>query len=432
MSAPLRPAAWTRTSSSPACGSGSGCSWTAILPSRIVAARTVAMLLAARLRRPAHEDCPFGGCTAGPCDGVIPANGMRIPHVPPLWRESRIGVGGRAAAAQPGLARGGRRRPATARPVLLVPGFLAGDGSLGDDDQVAARQRLLDAAEPGSAPTSAARRRPASASRSGWRRWRSARASASRSSARAAAACSRGWSPTGAPTSCPGSSTLGAPTVSMLTVHPLVLLQVGVVGALGTGRVPGLLSLSCLRGACCEGFRADLPAAFPAERPLRVGLLALGRDRRLARLPGPGRRPARRGPRLALRHGASASGVYRLARARTLRARSPGTSRPGWPLAAWPRRCLEQRDALDVRRLREHVDRADARRAGSPPRPSARRSAPAWSGCRRRRRSADGCASMIRRTTFCDRPARGGSTTATSGRPACSTSSRIASRMSPA
>ena len=39
---------------------------------------------------------------------------------------------------------------------------------------------------------------------------------------------------------------------------------------------------------------------------------------------------------------------------------------------------------------------------------------------------------MIRRTTFCDRPARGGSMTATSGLPARSTSSRIARRMSPA
>jgi pimeloyl-ACP methyl ester carboxylesterase len=60
-----------------------------------------------------------------------------------------------------------------------------------------------------------------------------------------------------------GIVALGAPTVSMLKVHPLVLLQVGLVGALGTGRVPGLMSLNCLRGACCETFRADLPAEFP-------------------------------------------------------------------------------------------------------------------------------------------------------------------------
>jgi len=44
-----------------------------------------------------------------------------------------------------------------------------------------------------------------------------------------------------------------------------VLFHVGLVGALGTGRVPGLMSLRCLRGACCEPFRTDLPAPFPAD-----------------------------------------------------------------------------------------------------------------------------------------------------------------------
>jgi len=61
-----------------------------------------------------------------------------------------------------------------------------------------------------------------------------------------------------------GIVTLGAPTVGMLRVHPVVLLQVGLVGALGTGRVPGLFRMSCLRGACCERFRDDLGARFPA------------------------------------------------------------------------------------------------------------------------------------------------------------------------
>ena len=37
------------------------------------------------------------------------------------------------------------------------------------------------------------------------------------------------------------------------------------VGALGTGRVPGMFSMRCLRGACCEGFRADLVGPFPPE-----------------------------------------------------------------------------------------------------------------------------------------------------------------------
>jgi pimeloyl-ACP methyl ester carboxylesterase len=58
--------------------------------------------------------------------------------------------------------------------------------------------------------------------------------------------------------------TLGSPTVSQLRVHPLVLLQIGLVGALGSSRVPGLFSLRCLRGDCCAEFRAALEADFPS------------------------------------------------------------------------------------------------------------------------------------------------------------------------
>jgi pimeloyl-ACP methyl ester carboxylesterase len=62
-----------------------------------------------------------------------------------------------------------------------------------------------------------------------------------------------------------GIVTLGAPTVSQLSAHPLVLAQVALVGALGTGRVPGMFRMSCLRGACCERFRHDLRAPFPSD-----------------------------------------------------------------------------------------------------------------------------------------------------------------------
>ena len=56
---------------------------------------------------------------------------------------------------------------------------------------------------------------------------------------------------------------LGAPTVGELRVHPVVLLQVGVVGALGTGRVPGLF-----RMAACAG-RAAGRSAATCSRPSR-------------------------------------------------------------------------------------------------------------------------------------------------------------------
>jgi pimeloyl-ACP methyl ester carboxylesterase len=59
--------------------------------------------------------------------------------------------------------------------------------------------------------------------------------------------------------------TLGSPTVSQLRVHPLVLAQIGLVGALGSGHVPGLFSVRCLRGACCERFREALAGPFPED-----------------------------------------------------------------------------------------------------------------------------------------------------------------------
>ena len=59
--------------------------------------------------------------------------------------------------------------------------------------------------------------------------------------------------------------TLGSPTVSQLRVHPLVLAQVGLVAALGSGHVPGLFSLRCLRGECCERFRTALAGPFPRD-----------------------------------------------------------------------------------------------------------------------------------------------------------------------
>jgi len=64
-----------------------------------------------------------------------------------------------------------------------------------------------------------------------------------------------------------GIVTLGSPTVSQLRVHPLVLAQVGVVAALGSGHVPGLFSLRCLRGDCCHRFRDALAQPFPDGIP---------------------------------------------------------------------------------------------------------------------------------------------------------------------
>ena len=65
--------------------------------------------------------------------------------------------------------------------------------------------------------------------------------------------------------------TLGSPTQGMLSVHPLVLAQIGIVSALGTAHLPGMFRVSCLRGKCCEQFRAAMTGPFPDD----VGYVAV-------------------------------------------------------------------------------------------------------------------------------------------------------------
>ena len=125
---------------------------------------------------------------------------------PPIWRESRSDWRRRRCCATPDLPRRGRARTARGQPVLLIPGFLAGDDSLGADDALAAPHRPPHAQGRDPRRTSTARRRPSSGSRSGWRRSPRPRAERSRSSARAAAATSRRCSPCAGRTSCRASS----------------------------------------------------------------------------------------------------------------------------------------------------------------------------------------------------------------------------------
>src|SRR5918997_5893138 len=56
--------------------------------------------------------------------------GVAMPVMPPLWRESRLGVEAAALLRSP-VWRGRGVPRGEDRPVLLIPGFLAGDGSLG-------------------------------------------------------------------------------------------------------------------------------------------------------------------------------------------------------------------------------------------------------------------------------------------------------------
>ena len=183
--------------------------------------------------------------------------------LPPLWRETRVGFE-TAALLRSAVWRGEGVTPGDGWPVLLIPGFLAGDGSLttlarwlrahgyrtsragiranvgcSEAACAALEQRLEAFAEREGGPVTIIGQ-----SRGGI----FARALAARR-----------------PDLVEGIVTLGSPTVSQLRVHPLVLLQIGLVGALGSGHVPGLFSLRCLRGDCCSHFRDALEGPFPHD-----------------------------------------------------------------------------------------------------------------------------------------------------------------------
>jgi pimeloyl-ACP methyl ester carboxylesterase len=150
------------------------------------------------------------------------------------------------------------------RGVLLIPGFLAGDGSLGTMTQWlrAAGYRTKRAGirwNVACSELACARleeRLECVAERTGQR---VVIIGQSRGGVLAKALGAR------RPDLVAGVVTLGSPVLSQLSVHPVVLAQVGVVAALGSGPLRGWISWSCLRGECCSRFRAALEGPFPPE-----------------------------------------------------------------------------------------------------------------------------------------------------------------------
>jgi triacylglycerol lipase len=192
---------------------------------------------------------------------------VRLPSIPPLWREGLAGIEA-AALRRSSIWRGAGVAPGEYRPVLLIPGFLAGDGSLSTLARWLRtngyRTRRAGIRVNVDCSAEACRRleqRLEELAAAGGQRVTLIGQSRGGVFARALAARR--------PELVAGVVTLGAPTVSQLDVHPVVLAHVAVIGALGVGGVPGLFRWSCLRGECCAEFRADV------KRGLDVPYIAL-------------------------------------------------------------------------------------------------------------------------------------------------------------
>lgn len=189
---------------------------------------------------------------------------LPLPSVPPMWREALIPLEAAQLVRSPEWL-GVGQAPGEGRAVLLIPGYLAGDASLaamtrwlrglgyrtrkaGIRSHVDCSQAVCDTLED---------RLERMADQSGDR---VAIIGQSRGGVIARSLAKR------RPDLVSGIVTLGSPNAGMLHVHPLVLGSIGIVGALGSLRVPHLFTLRCLYGECCAPFRDSLKCQkFPEE-----------------------------------------------------------------------------------------------------------------------------------------------------------------------
>lgn len=179
----------------------------------------------------------------------------------PIWRETRVALEHAGLRRDP-VFRGRGVVPGDDAPVMLVPGFLAGDPSMAT---MAAWLKRV-----GYRPCRAEMRANVDCAERALGRLEQALERQHDSHGRKVAIV--GQSRGGAlarllavrrPELVSGIVTLGSPLIDQLAVHPLVRAHVFGVGLLGTLGVPGLFSHGCLDGDCCEGARDDAEAPFP-------------------------------------------------------------------------------------------------------------------------------------------------------------------------
>jgi triacylglycerol lipase len=180
----------------------------------------------------------------------------------PIWREGRIGLEAVRLRRDPVL-RGEGVPPGDGSPVLLIPGFLAGDPSL--------RTMALWLRRIGYAPCRARMRINVDCTTRAVDRLEQELASLVAEHGRKAlvvgqsrGGCMARLLAVRRPDLVAGIVTLGSPLADQFAVHPLVRVQVTLVGLLGTVGVPGLFGYGCGYGECCEDARAHATAPFPA------------------------------------------------------------------------------------------------------------------------------------------------------------------------
>ncbi|HKP92001.1 MAG TPA: alpha/beta hydrolase [Thermoleophilaceae bacterium] len=189
--------------------------------------------------------------------------------LPPIWREGRIGREAAALMRHP-VYRGHDIEDAGGQPVMLIPGFLAGDDSLGVMTKWLRRT--------GHYTRKAGIRSNVACSATAVERLEERLETMAETQGQKVAIVgqSRGGNfakvlAVRRPDLVSGIIALGSPQLDPLAVHPLVHAQVYLVGTLGTIGAKSCFKHSCRWGDCCVGFWEDLEAPVPGE----VGYLSV-------------------------------------------------------------------------------------------------------------------------------------------------------------
>ncbi len=183
--------------------------------------------------------------------------GLRLLSIP-IWGESRVAFEHAALRRDPVLRGEGVERGDGA-PVLLVPGFLAGDPSL---TTMARWLRDL-----GYRPCRAQMRVNVDCAARGIERLEAELEHHAERHGRRVAVVGQSRGGIMArllavrrPDLVDRIVCLGSPLTDQLAIHPWVRVQVTAVGLLGTLGVPGLFGYSCQEGDCCADVRAQMQA----------------------------------------------------------------------------------------------------------------------------------------------------------------------------
>ena len=195
----------------------------------------------------------------------LSVKGLR--RTPPIWREGRV-LPELAALRRHPIAEGVGLPDGDGRPVFLIPGYMAGDASLtpmaralaaaGFRTELAGVRLNVGCANEMVGPIEA--RLEAHVAANGGQKAFIVGQSRGGTFGR--------WLAARRPDLVAGLVTLGTPLRDPLAVNLLVLMNLGVVGALGRLGVPGVLSTRCMRlDRCCEPAWREGAAALPEALP---------------------------------------------------------------------------------------------------------------------------------------------------------------------